>query len=83
MTNLAAVYYLWESWARGKECGELKASEVNFKDGTSEPGWSKTVREERSAVIDMTSNGRGRFLKSAAALVGEMDLAGYPTKMGF
>jgi integrase len=83
MTDLAAVDYLWESWARGKECGELRASEVNFKDGTSEPGWSKTVHQEPSAIIDMTGNGRGRFLKSAAALVGEAERAGYPIRTGF
>jgi integrase len=81
--DLAAVDYLWESWARGKECGELRAAEVNFEDGVSEPGWSKTVHKEPSAVIDMTSSGRERFLVSATALIREMDRAGHPVNMGY
>jgi integrase len=81
--DLAAVDYLWESWARGKECGKLRAAEVNFKDGVSEPGWSKTVQKERSATIDLTQNGRGRFLASATALICEMEQNGYPVGMGY
>jgi integrase len=75
--------YLWKSWARGKECGELRASKVNFRDGVSEPGWSKTVRKEPSATIDLTSGKRGRFLKSAAALIREMEDGGHAIGMGF
>jgi integrase len=82
MMDLAAVEYLWESWARGKECGELRADEVNFEDGIAEPGWSKTVRKEPSASINLTTGGRGRFLLSAVALVREMEKIGHPIGMG-
>jgi integrase len=43
MMDLAAVNYLWESWARGKECGKLRIDQVDFEAGIAEPGWSKTV----------------------------------------
>jgi integrase len=82
MTDLTAVDYLWESWARGKECGELRADEVNFEDGIAEPSWSKTVRTEPSASIDLTSNGRGRFLQNAVTLIWEMEKVGHPIGMG-
>jgi hypothetical protein len=36
--DIAAVDYLWESWARGKECGELLTSEVDFDGEVAEPG---------------------------------------------
>lgn len=80
--DIAAVDYLWESWARGKECGELCAREVDFKEGVSEPGWSKTVRKEPSATINLTGPGRGRFLDCAGKLVMEMERAGHPIGMG-
>jgi integrase len=83
LMDLAAIDYLWESWARGKECGELRSDEVNFEEGLAEPGWSKTVHSERSATIALTGSGRGRFLRSAAALIHEMDKAGQPIEMGF
>jgi hypothetical protein len=44
LMDLPAIDYLWESWARGKECGELGSDEVDFEDGVAEPGWSKMVR---------------------------------------
>jgi integrase len=80
--DIAAVDYLWESWARGKECGELSVREIDFKEGVSEPGWSKTVRKEQSATINMTGPGRGRFLESAGKLIVEMEKAGQPIGMG-
>jgi integrase len=83
MMDLAAVDYLWESWARGKECGELLANQVDFENGVAEPGWSKTVRTEPSARIDLTDGQRGRFLQSAAALIGEMEREGHKSKGGF
>jgi hypothetical protein len=81
--DVTAVDYLWELWSRGKECGELRAAEVNFKDGVSEPGWSKTVRKEPSAIIDMANGGRGRFLRSAALFSRDMEEAGHPIGTGY
>jgi integrase len=83
MMDLAAVDYLWESWARGKECGKLRSDQVDFENGIAEPGWSKTVRTEPSARIDLTEGNRGRFLRSAAALIGEMGRQGFESKKGF
>jgi hypothetical protein len=83
MMDLAAVDYLWESWARGKECGVLLADQVDFNAGVAEPGWSKTVRTEPSARIDLADGQRGRFLQSAAALIGEMEREGHVSKRGF
>jgi integrase len=83
MTDLAAVDYLWESWARGKECGQLRSVQVDFEGGASEPGWSKTVRTGPSCRIDLSEGGRGRFLRSAAALIGEMERQGHASKRGF
>jgi integrase len=82
MMDLAAVDYLWESWAQGKECGELRTEQVDFEAGVSEPGWSKTIRAEPSSRIDLTGEKRGRFLQSAAALVGEMEKQGHSSKQG-
>lgn len=83
MMDLAAVDYLWESWARGKECGELRADQVDFEAGVAEPGWSKTVRSEPSSRIELSGEHRGRFLRSACALVGEMEKEGYASSRGF
>jgi hypothetical protein len=76
--DIAAVDYLWESWARDKECGELLASEVNFVDGVAEPGWSKTEQKSTSAIINLTEAGRGRFLVSAAKRIKVMEGTGHP-----
>jgi integrase len=78
-----AAIDLWESWARGKECGELRASEIDFDEGVSEPGWSKMVRKEYSATINLTESGRGRFLASEAKLIKVMEDSGYPIGMGY
>jgi integrase len=83
MMDLAAVDYLWDSWARGKECGELRVDQVDFESGVSEPGWSKTVQKEPSSRIDLTGERKGRFLRSAAALIGEMERHGHASKQGF
>jgi integrase len=80
--DIAAVDYLLESWARGKECGELRAGEIDFEERVAEPGWSKTVRAEPSARIDLIGSGRGRFLESARKLIQEMEEAGHPVGMG-
>jgi integrase len=83
MMDLAAVDYLWESWARGKECGELRAEQVDHEQGVSLPGWSKTVHSEPSARIDLTEGGRGRFLQSAARLIGDFEKHGYAGGHGY
>jgi hypothetical protein len=49
LMDLAAVDYLLESWARGKECGELRVDQVDFEAGIAKPGWSKMVHAEPSA----------------------------------
>jgi integrase len=80
--DLAAVDYLWESWARGKECGELRVDEVDFEEGIAQPGWSKTIYKEKSATVELTGPRRGRFLKSAASLIYEMEAAGHDIGTG-
>jgi integrase len=83
MMDLAAIDYLWETWARGKECGELRADQVDLEAGIALPGWSKTVQTEPSARIDMTEGRRGRFLQSAAKLLTEMKKHGYAGGHGY
>jgi integrase len=82
MMDLAAIDYLWESWARGKECGELRKDEIDFEEGVAKPGWSKTVHQEQSATINLVGPGRGRFLESSVALVREMERCGHPVGVG-
>lgn len=31
LMDKAAIQYLWESWARGKECGELEVEQIDFE----------------------------------------------------
>jgi integrase len=81
--DLTAVLYLWESWCRGKECGELQADQVNFETREVMPGWSKTVRQEPSACIELQKEGRGRFMESAARLVKEMEVQGHSIGRGY
>jgi integrase len=81
--DLTAVDYLWESWVRGKECGELRADQVDLEEGVALPGWSKTVHSEPSACINLTKGGRGRFLQSAARLIGELEKQGYTEGHGY
>lgn len=83
LMDLIAVQYLWELWSRGKECGELRADQVDFKTEEALPGWSKTVREEPSARIDLHGMGRGRFLESAARLLKEMERQGHDMGRGY
>lgn len=81
--DLAAIDYLWESWSRGKECGELRVDQVDFEEGVSLPGWSKTVQSEPSARIELSGEGRGRFLKSAAALIHDLEEQGHDVGQGY
>lgn len=79
LTDLTIVTYLWESWCRGKECGELEARQVRFETGIVEAGWSKTVRSEPSAEIPVS----GSFLEAAARLIGVCEEEGQPIGNGF
>lgn len=54
LMDRAVVLYLWESWARGKECGELGNRQIECEEGLLFPGWSKTVRSEPSGRIELT-----------------------------
>lgn len=67
-----AVLYLWETLARGKECGEIRQDQIDVAEGTVYPGWTKTVRQEPSARIELAVPGatdRLTFLQSASELV--------------
>jgi integrase len=80
--DLAAVDYLWESWARGKECGELRADQVDFTDQVVAPGWSKTVQAEPSCIIDLEDRRGDRFMRSAVGLIQEMERQWHLIGMG-
>lgn len=79
LTDLAIVSYLWESWSRGKECGELEVRQMRFDAGVVEAGWSKTVRMEPSAEIAVS----GRFLEVAARLISACETEGQAVGTGF
>ncbi|GAQ88041.1 putative Phage_integrase [Klebsormidium nitens] len=69
----AAVLYLWETWARGKECGTVEAGQVDVADSIVRPGWSKTIREEPSAEIRVRSGAEpNTFIWAAGLLTHEM-----------
>jgi integrase len=79
LTDQAVVLYLWESLARGKECGELQYRQVEFGEQVAYPGWSKTVRREPSARIPLATpevEGRPTFLEAAVQLVKGLDETG-------
>jgi integrase len=81
MMDQAVVLYLWETLARGKECGELQLRQVEFGKHVAYPGWSKTVRKEPSARIPLAvpePEGRLTFLEAAVCLVKELDAFGFP-----
>lgn len=84
LMDRAAILYLWESWARGKECGKLEAQKVDREKGVAYPGWSKTVREEPSGRVELT---RGQdhvtFLVGSAELLAEMTRQEVSTGRGF
>lgn len=79
LTDLAIVSYLWESWCRGKECGELEARQINFETRLVEAGWSKTVRSEPCAEIPVS----GGFLEHATRLIVACEAAGQAIGNGF
>jgi integrase len=68
----AAVLYLWETLARGKECGAIRQDQVDVEEGTVYPGWTKTIRHKPSARIELAAPraaGRLSFLEAASELV--------------
>jgi integrase len=74
LMDRAAILYLWESWARGKECGELEARQIDQDEAVALPGWSKTVRAEPSGRIELTKDDKGvTFLDGSAELLAEME----------
>jgi integrase len=79
LTDQAVVLYLWESLARGKECGELQVRQVEFDEHVTYPGWSKTVRKEPSARIPLAAPEQGErltFLEAAVQLIKGLDETG-------
>lgn len=79
LTDQAVVLYLWESLARGKECGELQVRQVEFDEQVAYSGWSKTVRQEPSARIPLAASEPERrltFLEAAVWLVKALDETG-------
>jgi hypothetical protein len=67
----AAVLYLWETLARGKECGEVWQDQIDTVEGTVYPGWTKTVHQEPSARIELAVPGekaRLTFLEATSEL---------------
>lgn len=84
MMERAAILYLWESWARGKECGELEARQIDWEDAVALPGWSKTVRAEPSGRIDLTSSAAGMTnLRGSAEMLAEMGRQNISMGSGF
>jgi integrase len=82
--DLAAILYLWEAWVRGKECGNLERRQVHEDEGVALPGWSKTVRAEPSARIELErSKSTITFLEAAAMLVKEAETIKQPIGDGF
>jgi hypothetical protein len=68
----AATLYLWKTLARGKKCGKVRQDQIDSAEGTVYPGWTKTVRQERLARIELaapTEGGRMTFLEAASELV--------------
>jgi integrase len=83
LMDLCAIQYMWESWCRGKECGELERRQVDFESREALPGWSKSSKQEPSAHIDLSFGNRGRFIESAARLIKELESQGQGSAKGF
>jgi hypothetical protein len=45
MMDLAAVDYLWEAWARDKECGKLRGDQLDWEAGVALPDGVKPFRQ--------------------------------------
>jgi hypothetical protein len=68
----ASVLYLWKTLARGKECKEIRQDQIDTAGGTVYSGWTKMVRQEPSARIELGvpgEKGRMTFLEAASELV--------------
>jgi integrase len=79
LMDQAAVLYLWESLARGKECGQLSGGQVELDEIAAYPGWSKTVHQEPSARIPLANpeaSQRLTFVEAAAQLVKGLERIG-------
>lgn len=84
MMDRAAILYLLESWARGKECRKLEAWQIDRDKGVSLPRWSKTVRSEPSGRIELEKLGEEiTFLQGSAELVSELERQGIEPGRGF
>jgi integrase len=81
IADLAIVHYLWETWSRGKECGELESRQVDPSSGVVRPGWTKTQQTERSA--EMLVKRDGGFLQASGRLISSMEHLGFPIGNGF
>lgn len=79
LTELAIVHYLWETWSRGKECGSVEVRQIEFDDHIVNAGWTKTVREEPSAQIQVEHG----FMEAAARLIHACDQVGDPVGLGY
>lgn len=76
----AAVLYLWETLARGKECGAVRQDQIDKEEGTVYPEWTKTIRHEPSARIELATPGaagRMTFLEAASELIRIMSDEGH------
>lgn len=74
LMDRAAMLYLWESWARGKECGKLEARQVDREEGIALPGSSKTVQSEPSGKVELAKESREvTFLEGSSELLAEME----------
>jgi hypothetical protein len=81
LMDQAAVLYLWESLARGKECDQLSHGQLEATELAAYSGWSKTVRQEPSARIplaDPVGSVRLTFIEAAAALTKGLEEFGDP-----
>jgi integrase len=81
IADLAIVHYLWETWSRGKECGELEARQVDKEEGTITTGWTKTQHIEGGDEIPVQRG--GNFMQAASRLVSSMEQLGHPIENGY
>lgn len=86
MMDRAACCYLWESLARGKECGELKEQQVRREENVALPGWSKTIHEEPSRRVvlqpEQAEEKRVTFLGALAMLLEATEASGHGSQKG-
>lgn len=83
LMDRTAVLYLWESWARGKECGELEVGQIDFEQAESRPGWTKTVRQEPSGRVELRKEGTLTFIDSSVELLLALEQTKVPLGRGF